>query len=551
MSITMKPNQSWLSLDATLQVAEDVFDVIGTPVAKAAKCMIAGARFEEAVNASISPKDYGDALSFARDYQVVSLLRKSAFLETSIDRRQAALKKFLDAEKQCELTNARIWPLLHDPLIAGSLNETENVDDLLGSLMKAQQIVYQILGPVPEELDFRFGPGSTSLVKGEITTPRKYSREIHVTPELYSYWRDIAGPTWCKTVENVQLISGSSISFVPKDAKTDRTIGIEPHLNIYAQLGIGAHMRKRFRPWIDLNVGQERNRFLAKVAQSCGLCTIDFSSASDTVSRAIVELLLPPTWCDLLDRVRSHRYLINGDEAVFHKHSSMGNGYTFELESIIFYALARASCWKGNPFFTEVVSVYGDDVILPQCFAQRFITLAEYCGFTVNREKSFLSGSFYESCGHDYFNGINVRPAFWKDLSPTFGFKAHNDIRRMAHRLLLPDLEKVATKIRKHAGRELGRCLIPDGYGDVGFIVPFDVACPSLIKAGRGYDGFTTKAVKYRTSKHDYAKDTRGLLAALDTSVEQSLSPVRGRGVYQVGRLTTFGSWVGIGADSH
>lgn len=417
--------------------------------------------------------------------------------------------------------------------------------DLFGSLMKAQQIIRQILGDVPSTLDFRFGPGSSSLIKGKITTPRKYSREVHVTPEMYSYWRDVCGVNWCKLVENVEIVSGAAISFVPKNAKTYRTIGIEPHLNIYAQLGVGAALRRRFKPWVDLDVGQDRNRYMASQAQRLEYATIDFKSASDTISRGVVDFLLPPRWVDLLDRVRSHRFLLDDEEYEFHKHSSMGNGYTFELESIIFYALARAACWEGHPFFEQSVTAYGDDVILPQHFAKRFIALSEFCGFTVNREKSFLSGSFYESCGEDYFDGVNVRPRAWKELNPLTPFKMHNDVRRMANRLKLPALEQVAYDIRFSAAlpHEVRRCLIPEGYGDIGFIVPWDAARPSVLAAWRGYDGFRTKALKFRTEDQDYSRDRRGLLAALDVGAEMSTAPVRARGVYQVGHLHTFGSW--------
>lgn len=549
MSISLKPSQSWLSLPSLTKAAASVFSTINTPVSLGLRDKLIGGRFDEVVSASIDPKDYGCALSFARDYQAVSLLKKSAFLNTSFDRKEAAKLKFKAAEKQCEEANARIWRLSE----GGDTHRAavEDLGDLFGSLMKAQEIVHTILGSRPDISDFRFGPGTTSLVKGQITTPRKYSREIHVTPELYSYWRDVAGPVWCKTITDVHLVTGSTVSFVPKDAKTDRTIGIEPHLNIYAQLGVGAAMRKRFRPWIDLNVGQEKNRQLVKIAQRANLATIDFASASDTVSRAIVEFLVPPAWISVLDKVRSHRYLLDGDEFTFQKHSSMGNGYTFELESIIFYALARASCWGGNSFFRDVVSVYGDDVILPQCFAADFIRLSEYCGFTVNKDKSFLDGLFFESCGHDYFNGVNVRPYLWKENNPTLGFKVHNDLREMAYRLRLPTLENVAQDIRLSSPRDIRQCLIPSGYGHVGFVVAWDTAQPSVLKAKRGYDGFSTKALKFRSDKHDYSTDNRGLLAALDTSSMQSVAPVRKRGCYQVGRLETFGSWDGIGSDSH
>lgn len=551
MSVSIRPSQSWLSNDDVSDIARRTLLLLDTPQSRYVAGLLAQGNHDELVSTSLHHEAYVNPLIFARDYQATSLMKKWRFLDTTFNKRASALKTFETAELQCESANLRLSSLSS---ACGKTHAKAVLDmgHLFGSLMKAQQLIHRILGPVPSELSFRFGPGSTSLIKGSVTTPRKYSREIHVTPELYCYWRDICGPNWCELVENVELISGSTVSFVPKNAKTDRTIGIEPHLNIYAQLGVGGAMRERFKPWIDLSIGQERNRDMASRAQRDKLATIDFQSASDTISSELVSFLLPREWADLLDRVRSHRYIIGGKERKFHKHSSMGNGYTFELESIIFYALARACTDGGNSAFKECVSSYGDDVILPQEYAAEFIQLSEYCGFKVNTEKSFLRGSFFESCGHDYFEGVNVRPTFWTDNNPTTVFKIHNDIRRMAYRLQRPALEELALEIRtsKHLPREIRDCLIPEGYGDIGFSVEFDAACPSLKIAGRGYDGFMTKAMKYRSADHHYETDKRGLLAALDVGSEMSTSPVRGKGVYQVGRLTTFGSWDGIRPQS-
>ncbi len=560
MSITLRPNQSWFSAEQTLRLSSEVLATLGTEVAQGLRAKLDSGDHGALASAKIDPGRYTNVLSFARDYQATNLVRKATFLKTGTDLRKVATAKFLEAERKCEDTNRRLNALM-DFGPSHALAEVPDTDTL-NALNRARELIRRIVGDKPKAGKFRFGPGATSLVAGSVTLPRKYSREIHVTPELYPFWRDVCGVSWCKLVNNVNYQSGCAISFVPKDASTDRTIGIEPHVNIYAQLAVGDALRQLFRPWIDLRIGQERNRALAQVAQRYGLSTIDFSSASDTVSRSIVWLLFPEEWAMLMDRVRSHRYLLDGDECVFHKHSSMGNGYTFELESIIFYALARAVCLNGHDLFADQVSVYGDDVILPNQFAGQFIKLAEYCGFKVNTDKSFLTGSFYESCGHDYFNGVNVRPKFWKVLNPLFGFKAHNDLKEMAVSLQLPKLGELADRLRSKAPDELKHCLISErvgyeecelskqmhkhdwDYGDVGFKVPFDVAKPSVLKARDGHSGFRTKALKFRPSHQDYASSRSGLLAALDTGSMQSSAPVRGKGSWQVGDHVIFNDWL-------
>lgn len=539
MSFIMKADQTWLPVERIYDVIRQVCHATPTPTSLKVAKAIKSRDWSTISSMSVDPRNYRNPTQFARDYQAVSWLKKAEFLPgQSETKRTNALHRFWQAEKACEDTNSRLMPPKPiDTPLHWYFFQQEYGRDVFTTLNKARDIIRTIVGAKPKGHSFRFGPGATSLVRRGITLPDKYARKVEMTPELYPYWRDVCGPTWCANITDVDYVSGTRIAFVPKDAKTDRTIGVEPHLNIYAQLSVGAELRERFRPWIDLNVGQDRNRDLASKAHKMGLATIDFSSASDTVSRGIVEFLFPQQWVQVLDRVRSHRFLLDGAEHEFHKHSSMGNGYTFELESIIFYALARAVS-EGT------VSVYGDDVILPAADAAFYMKVCEAAGFTVNREKSFLNGSFYESCGADYFNGINVRPRLIRRLNPLAGFKLHNDLRHLAVRLGVDRLEKIAGDIRLDAPGPLKQCLIPFGgeYGNAGFEVYLDEYVGSL-RARKGYCGFRTKALKFQPDKKLFRGDVRGYLAALDTATEQSSAPVRGRGVWSVGSLTTFGSW--------
>lgn len=539
MSIVLRPNQSLVGTEQALALFVDVLEALDTPISLGVALRIKYRLFDDLVRLSLQPSNYVCPLRFAKDYQAVSGLRKAGFLKTTIDRRQAAIDTFWKAERSCAVTNQRFNYLMYE----GGLRKLSEDDPwMASSLFKAKALIHRILGELPKSLDYRFGPGATSLVKGEITLPKKYSREIHVTPEIYSYWRDITGPRWASHVSNVEIVSGNAVTFVPKDGKTDRSIAIEPHLNVYAQLGIGSEIRRRLSPWVDLNRGQDLNRFLASQAHSWDLATIDFSSASDTISRGLVAFLLPEEWWRLLDRVRSHRFTLDGEEYVNEKFSSMGNGFTFELESLIFYALARAS--GGSRCFT---SAYGDDVILPRESADAFVRLSEYCGFQVNRDKSFLTGLFFESCGQDYFSGVPVRPFFWKDLKPTTHFKMSNDIQKLAISLQCRKLQSVSDGYFLSFSKEVRQCQIPQGYGDVGFIREWDSASPGLKRALNGYDGFITKAMKFRPRKKSYITSQSAYLASLDMITETSQSPVRGAGVYEIRPLGTFGSWVGSG----
>jgi hypothetical protein len=89
--------------------------------------------------------------------------------------------------------------------------------------------------------------------------------------------------------------------------------------------------------------------------------------------------------------------------------SSMGNGFTFPLETILFLAVIRATV----PSFKRCqTAVYGDDMVVPREYAGAVIERLEYLGFQVNWKKSCLAGAFFESCGTDWFMGKNVRPFY-------------------------------------------------------------------------------------------------------------------------------------------
>jgi hypothetical protein len=96
---------------------------------------------------------------------------------------------------------------------------------------------------------------------------------------------------------------------------------------------------------------------------------------------------------------------------------SMGNGFTFTLESAIFLAICRTVVGVDQ---RHHLAVYGDDMIVPQGAVAEVVERLEYLGFKVNTRKSCLAGRFFESCGSDWFDNRPVRPFFlrWDPESP-------------------------------------------------------------------------------------------------------------------------------------
>lgn len=229
---------------------------------------------------------------------------------------------------------------------------------------------------------------------------------------------------------------------------------------------------------------------------------MDFSSASDTIAYGLVLDLLPIDWFEFLEVARSPNFCYQGEWYPFEKFTSMGNAYTFELETLIFYALACAVCEvDGISFETgETLHVYGDDVVIPRAAFDLYAEVVEYCGFTLNRQKTFREGVFFESCGCDYFQGWNVRPYRLKRRinQPLEAIYAANTIRRIALRLcLLGGEAKAQSVLRIYPWvvaeiPEKYRHLGPEGHGDGHLIANLDEAAP---RRDRRFDGWRYRSV--------------------------------------------------------
>jgi hypothetical protein len=263
-------------------------------------------------------------------------------------------------------------------------------------------------------------------------------------------------------------------------------------MNIRLQLRVGAYIRKRLKKFgCDLD-DQSVNQRRALVGSRFGhLSTIDLSAASDTVAYELVVELLPPDWVCLLDDLRSkYTRWPDGSVRKNEKFSSMGNGFTFELESLIFLAVASA--------MTGDVTVYGDDIVVPSQAFPAVRQALELCGFTVNSAKSYYTSLFRESCGENRFGGVCVTPVYLRRLPRRLEdvVLLHNQVRRWAtsnHNVGTRAALRLLRLWRDIHPHLLG----PQGYGDGHYHVNFDEACPQ--RAGFSIDGwwFYTKLRRF------------------------------------------------------
>lgn len=414
---------------SALSYARRVFEAIDTPRSLTCYLLCKHNEFKQLVELEIDPLHYREPANFFIDYQATKLLSKLPGLNTGIDTKMTAYKKFVECEVLCRETNERFRRC------EGRFSA--RVDRVLS---RATRKIAHILGDVPEfkDLDFAFGPGATYGIRGDTSVYKKVSSSLECTYALSDILPEFLAefPGWIPEAASVELVAGSQLTVVPKNAKTDRPICIEPLLNGLYQKGFGSYIRNRLKRFgINLD-DQGVNQRLAGLAHVLGLSTVDFSSASDTIAYSLILHLMPIDWFTALDRARCARYEVDGVWYNFHKFTSMGNGYTFELETLIFYALACAVCEEEEILVQTGVnlSVYGDDVIIPRDAYDYFSEVAEACGFRINGDKSFKDGPFFESCGHDFFLGHYVRPLqLTSELDKlTRAFYAANNIKRIA-----------------------------------------------------------------------------------------------------------------------
>lgn len=197
-----------------------------------------------------------------------------------------------------------------------------------------------------------------------------------------------------RTLSYVTFIRDSSrFSTVRKNNEKDRPIDLQPLCNMLVQRRVGNGFRSLL-----LNLGIDLNHLATKhrmMISSDRIATVDLKNASDSVLLELVKFLFPKRVFDYINQSRV--YFTEGLDGHFYvtkKVSSMGNGFTFELMTVILRALGLQ--------FSSSFSVFGDDIIIPNEFANLLIKDLQAVGFVVNVDKTFINSAFRESCGGNY-----------------------------------------------------------------------------------------------------------------------------------------------------
>jgi hypothetical protein len=372
-----------------------------------------------------------------------SLLKK--YVESGLTSPQAdqkALELFLDVNKEL-LTSHREPETLMDQHLLGELKASldrfwyrSGTDTLVASLHDLF-----LAGHV--------GPGSslgspdndfyTKLFNCRLTTTSKLLYDTYRAGSHIQSLHSFAEARRAEVHGPYDLADHSKLLFVPKRNDISRSICVEPNLNMFFQLGLAKILESRLRQVysIDLSTQPDFNRELARQGSINGsYATIDLSSASDSLSIGVLESILPVSFMNWLKILRTpNTRLPDGRTVQLRMISTMGNGFTFPLETLIFAAvvdsayrvdgtsLRRNQRVEAGDLVSDRITekvgnfaVFGDDIIVQTAVVRKVLRLLWLLGFSVNRDKTFIEGPFRESCGHDYLHGHFVRGVYIKTL---------------------------------------------------------------------------------------------------------------------------------------
>lgn len=375
---------------------------------------------ENAFSASIAEfRDYKfpelgfiDAGRFKRYKQLEGLLKKYRFSDdkyTDEELEQRTFSKFLE-EQELFSTPGAMAPL--------------------GALVcqRARSIARGILGTYhPEETVVRGRFGR----KSSIGCPLAFAYIDHKLTDVKAFTGSSECSKWfmSEVVSNDEILSelvqgilrkgapdleheSLNLVNVPKSWKVHRTITPLTLITLFYSYGVGSQVEERLRDCgLDIKRLQQRHRVLIKgMSLSRKSATADLSSASQSLTSGLLNRILPREWYRAISRTFSRQVVYGGKSYYTESVLPMGNGLTFPVETLVFYVVLKAIAELAG--VKGLISVYGDDLIYPSKLHRYVAVIFPLLNFRLNLDKTFVKAPFRESCGSDFYRGIDVRPAY-------------------------------------------------------------------------------------------------------------------------------------------
>lgn len=362
--------------------------------------------------------------------------------------KESLLKKYLEGDttsREADTKALRLFESVNESLISAH-REPETLMDqhLLGELKSSLDRFWFLSGTdsLVTDLDDLFiegrvGPGSSLGAKSTDFYTKLFDSKLTTTSfHLYNHYRKMSQRTELhSSAEKLRLerfgdcdiVEHSKLLFVPKRNDISRTICVEPSLNMFYQLGFARILERRLNQVFSINLSSQPdfNRELARRGSiDNSFSTIDLSSASDSLSIGVLRSILPKGFFSWLMALRTpNTRLPDGRSVGLRMISTMGNGFTFPLETIIFSSVVESAYRvSGIPLRRNTAgsagnfAVFGDDIVSDTNCTSKILRLLHLLGFSVNRSKTFVEGPFRESCGADWFLGQPVRGVYIKTL---------------------------------------------------------------------------------------------------------------------------------------
>lgn len=372
-----------------------------------------------------------------------------------------------------------------------STQENSYVDDVR-KVRRIARIIFDDLGHTlgrydPSEWPFKHGPGVTSNI-GRFEDKYIFGTWSNQLDAIYSF-SDFAFHNWSAWAsetarhEDTLEVLPSKLYCVPKSAVAARTICAEPAANMWCQQNLLAFVYTRSRKtWLSKYVSfndQTPNQTYAFLgSRDDTYSTVDLSSASDRITVGHVRQLFRTNGRVLAACLASRSpstQLPDGEIIPLRKYASMGNATIFPIQTLFFLGIGLATLCLRKPLNQRPwrdmegrIRVFGDDIVISRECGKLLCDVLESYGLKVNQQKTFIDGPFKESCGKDYFAGLDVTPVYLKEPlqkhRPT-SLAAYTDLH---NNLLKRGLFTAAREVASLLPSRLREYRVPVGSGTFG-----------------------------------------------------------------------------------
>lgn len=352
-----------------------------------------------------------DSYEFKKHHQVVNFLAKYIF-------------GFEDGQKYDEETVDKFC-IIQDSLKSHSY-AYDHDSTLVNIIMYARGFLQETLKEydLDEHLDLCYFPKKASTLnpRSKSTLCAKWTSGLSGSRDhldwftyVYKRWH---GHCLDKNIGTLQEVTALQASLVAKRWNKRRMICPNTGVGGLYTNGLGKVYERRLRDiGYDLRTLPDIHRELARSSSiSRDSATVDQTSASDFISVVLFKLLFPSRWVTATLKGRLPTIKIDERSVTCDTLSTMGVGFTFPVQTLLFLSLAKGCLLhyeeSGRKVRNRTISCFGDDLIIPSELKELLLKVFKTLNLHVNEEKSFFHGPFRESCGGDYHNGCDVRPAF-------------------------------------------------------------------------------------------------------------------------------------------